>query len=275
MEAEASAPAALPAEASAAADPAPTSAAAPAPPPPPPPVVGSLVWCKVQGYPWWPGKLLSRPSATVAKVRFFETGAEVKVPAAPSSLVGFEHKLALCEDDAIKRNCKKPALRKALTAAVQQAREPGAAELAAAEAAAEAVAAERVAELAASWRREGHARIGKRVARHFGKALAYGTITRWVSAQAPAPGVAITSSSQPCLTAHEPGWPTLPSSPPRRTCLPSSHPCSPAPTAPAFLTCPPHSPASSTRPWACHPSQPNVLQSTLGFASLFLSWCAS
>eukprot|EP00962_Isochrysis_galbana_P048284 scaffold20060_cov67-Isochrysis_galbana.AAC.1 len=172
------APASLPAEVNAAAASIPAPTVAPTPPPPPP--VGSLVWCKVQGYPWWPGKLLSRPSETVVKVRFFETGVDVKVPAAPAAVVGFEHKLALCDDEAIKKSCKKPALRKALAAAVQQAQQPGAAEVAAAEAAAEAAAAERAAELAAAWRYEGHPHIGRRVARPFGKALAYGTITRWV-----------------------------------------------------------------------------------------------
>jgi hypothetical protein len=216
------APAALPAEMGATAAPVstppiPTPAVpTPAVPSAPPPPVGSLVWCKVQGYPWWPGKLLSRPSETVAKVRFFETGVDVKVPAGPAAVVGFEHKLELCDEEAIRKSCKKPALRKALTSAVQQAQQPNAAELAAAEAEAEAVAAERAAELAAAWRRDGHPNIGRRVARPFGKALAYGTITRWVRAQHSPPGLRTPIIAQAvCIGLPSPAQPqpTRPASP--------------------------------------------------------------
>ena len=155
-----------------------TSPAAASPPPPPP---GTIVWCKVAGYPWWPAKLLSHPSSSKVKARFFETGIDVILPALPAAVVRWESKTVPTDEAALRKFAKKPSHRKLLALAVQQASAPGAAEVALAEAEAEAEAARQAAELAAAWRHEGHEHIGKRVARPFGKSLAYGTITRWVS----------------------------------------------------------------------------------------------
>jgi len=153
-------------------------APAPAPPVPPPPV-GSLVWCKLPGFPWWPAKLLSHVSETTVKIRFFETCVALVVPCAPTSVVKFEDRLGLCDEDAIKKQVKKPSLRKQLLLAVAQAKAPGAVAMARAEADAEVTVAKAAAELALAWKLEGHANLGRRVARKFGKSMAYGTITRW------------------------------------------------------------------------------------------------
>ena len=138
------------------------------------PSPGTLVWVKTQGFPWWPAKCISVSPAGL-KVSYFNESAEAVVTA--DKVLPFDDQPGLA--DKVLAGTGKPTMKKRLSAAVAAAKAPGAKAAAEAEAAAAEEAEAEAAALAEQWRSDGHDHLRKRVARQFGKRLAFGTITAW------------------------------------------------------------------------------------------------